>query len=177
MPLHTFIILLVTLSICGALVILALVIVYVIYRRSNRIQSENTIGEEESDIKSDSRSENMSDCNSVRDAVFDREKLSRDVSSELKTIDKSTSFFGLHIVTEECLMENFARKYYKGYQPTKGFGYYELANPDDKLDPSWNVILTDEVCFTCTLQGLLIHVCTFQAEKRAHFFSFWLCSC
>ena len=77
---------------------------------------------------------------------FNQKAMSAQLAShELKPIDKSTTYFGLHIVTKISLMENFARKYYHGYQPTEGFGYYELSTMEYELDPSWNVILMDEV--------------------------------
>ena len=161
MPLHAFrIIPLVTVFICGGLsIIFVLVIVYLFHGRPSKIQ--NIQGE--GDIKSKaSDSENMTDCKNIcgkLDIAFDRVVMSQEVIQKMKKIDKSTTYFGLHIVTEKCLMENFARKYYHGYQPTKGYGYYELTNPDEELDPSWDVILTDEVHFTCILQSLLIHIC------------------
>ena len=87
---------------------------------------------------------NCKDCGKL-DMEFDREKMSMEAVNELKQIDKSTTYFGLHIVTENCLMERFAKSYHHSYQPTDGFGYYELAKSVDMLDPPWEVILMDEV--------------------------------
>ena len=78
------------------------------------------------------------------DTTFDRKAMSIQVTAELKPINKSTTYFGLYIVSEKCLMEKFARNHYHNYQPTEGFGHYEF-DMSAKLDPSWDVILMDEV--------------------------------
>ena len=43
------------------------------------------------------------------DTTFDGKAMSIQVTAELKPIDKSTTYFGLYIVSEKCLMEKFAR--------------------------------------------------------------------
>lgn len=40
-----------------------------------------------------------------------------------KPIDKSTTFFKLHEVTNDCLMYEFAETQFPGYQPEDGYGY------------------------------------------------------
>ena len=79
------------------------------------------------------------------DTAFDRNAMSIQIATKLKPIDISTTHFGLYFVTHKCLMEKFARNYCRNYQPTEGFGHYEFDMSMDKLDPSWDVILMDEV--------------------------------
>lgn len=58
-------------------------------------------------------------------------------------IDKSTTFFEFHDITEKCSMVDFAVKHYPNYQPTDGYGYYKyyLTDEEYELDPSLSVIL------------------------------------
>ena len=65
-------------------------------------------------------------------------------------IDKSTTFYKLHDVTEDCLMDEFATNFYPDYDPSDGFGYYELlsstsSNEISEIESSSDVIVLNEV--------------------------------
>ena len=64
----------------------------------------------------------------------------------MQKIDISTTFFKVHTAGEDILMEKFASKHHRHYDPEDGFGYYHATG--DKLDniqPHKKVILMDEV--------------------------------
>lgn len=64
-----------------------------------------------------------------------------------KGIDKSTTFFTLHYVTEDCLMDKFATQIYPDYQAKNGHGYYEFTNSVEleEVESSLDIIVMDQV--------------------------------
>lgn len=78
-----------------------------------------------------------------------KKQIHHDISGQhtKQPIDKSTTFFKLYDVKDECSMFDFAVQHYPNYQPIDGYGYYEFNLTDltdealDNLDPSLSVIL------------------------------------
>lgn len=64
-----------------------------------------------------------------------------------KAIDKSTAFFTLHYITEDCLMDKFATRIYPNYQAKDGYGYYEFTSSTEleEIESSLDIIVMDQV--------------------------------
>lgn len=65
----------------------------------------------------------------------------------LKDIDLSTTYFKVHPLTEDCLMQEYAAKHYAHYQPQSGWGYYHIKSEELRsIKRHKKLILMDEVC-------------------------------
>ena len=62
-------------------------------------------------------------------------------------IDRSTSFYTIHMVTEDNYpMYKMTTEHYPDHQPQDGFGYYQLTNEEIKsISPHKRGILMDKV--------------------------------
>ena len=65
-------------------------------------------------------------------------------------IDESTTSYKLWDVHKKCLMYEFAKEHYHGYQPQDCFGYFQETDVESKLHKK--VILMDEVSFTLSMR-------------------------
>lgn len=85
------------------------------------------------------------------DLEYSSQKTADELPKKDLLIDESTTSYKLWDIHKKCLMYEFAKEHYPGYQPQDGFGYYEEIDMESKLHKK--IILMDEVNFT-----LLVHV-------------------